>query len=81
MVKCKPLECPVFQGNNPLTGELILGSRVMGAASISIIKAYIRSKNNWDGSSCGIAVAAQMEEDRISGLQLQAIGKRKGYKL
>ena len=79
MLKSKALDCPVFKGNNPLTGELIWASRVRGGSEC--IKEYLRSKNNWDGSSNVVAVAAQMEEDRINGWQLHAIGKRKGYKL
>ena len=79
MIRTKALDCPVFQGNNPLTGEIIWASRVRGGSEC--IKEFIRTKNNWDGSSNVMAIAAEMEEDKIKGWQLHALGKRKGYKL
>jgi hypothetical protein len=79
MIRTKALDCPVFQGNNPLTGEIIWASRVRGGSEC--IKEFIRIKNNWDGSSNVMAIAAEMEEDEIKGWQQHALGKRKGYKL
>jgi len=76
----KPLECSVFDGNNPLTGEMIWAHRVNGGSES--IKEKLISDYKWDGFSSVAAVAANLDDEGIiSEWQLHIFGKSKGTKL
>ena len=76
----KPLECPLFSGNNPLTGQVIWDHRVNGGSEA--IKDKLKSLYNWDGSSSVASVAAKLDADGIiAEWQLHIFGKTKGAKL
>ena len=76
----KPLECSVFSGNNPLTGNTIWNHRVNGGSEV--IKDKLKSLYNWDGSSSVASVAANLDADGIiKEWQLHIFGKTKGAKL
>ena len=62
----KPLECSVFSGNNPLTGEVIWDHRVNGGSEA--IKDKLKSLYNWDGSSSVASVAAKLDADIVGQL-------------
>ena len=76
----KPLECSVFSGNNPLTGEMIWAHRVNGGSES--IKEKLISDYKWDGFSSVATVAANLDDEgNISEWQLHMFGKSKGTKL
>ena len=76
----KPLECPVFEGNNPFTGKMIWDHRVNGGSEA--IKEKLKTDYNWDGSSSMASIAASLSEDGlIKEWQLHIFGKSKGAKL
>jgi hypothetical protein len=76
----KPLECPVFEGNNPFTGKMIWDHRVNGGSEA--IKEKLKTDYNWDGSSSVASIAANLSEDGlIKEWQLHIFGKSKGAKL
>ena len=75
----KTLECPVFGGNNPLTGEMIWAHRVIGGSEV--IKDKLKSDYHWDGFSSTASTAAKLDEDGdIQEWQLHLFGKTKGSK-
>ena len=75
----KSLECPVFGGNNPLTGEMIWAHRVMGGSEL--IKEKLKESYNWDGFSSTATTAAKLDEEgNIEEWQLHLFGKSKGSK-
>ena len=75
----KVLECPVFEGNNPLTGEIIWNHVVRGSPEM---KDKLKAVYNWDGYSTVAAVAANLDKDgEISNWELHIFGKSKGSKL
>ena len=76
----KPLECPVFSGNNPLTGSSIWDHRVSGGSEA--IKEKLKTMYHWDGSSAVATIAAKVDEEgTIEEWQLHVFGKTKGAKL
>ena len=69
----------MFEGNNPLTGEIIWNHVVRGSPEM---KDKLKSVYNWDGSSTVAAVAANLDKDgEISNWELHIFGKSKGSKL
>ena len=76
----KALECSVFGGNNPLTGDVIWAHRVNGGSEA--IKDKLKSAYKWDGSSTVATVAATLDEEGIiANWQLHIFGKFKGAKV
>ena len=51
----KTLDCEVFKGNNPLTGNVIWAQRVKGGSEV--IKEELKSVYKWDSSSNVATVA------------------------
>ena len=73
------LECPVFEGNNPLTGKLIWKHRVK---NVSDLKDKQKTSYQWDGSSTVATVAAKLDPDGvIASWHLYIFGKSRGSKL
>ena len=69
----KPLECVIFEGNNPLTGEIIWNQDM---------RDKLKTVYNWDGYSTVAAVAANLDnEGKVSNWELHIFGKSKGSKL
>ena len=76
----KPLECSVFSGNKPFTGQHIWDHRVNGGSEG--IKNKLKSDYNWDGTSSVATIAANLNADGlIREWQLNIFGKTKGAKL
>ena len=76
----KNLECPVFGGNNPLTGKMIWDNRVNGGSEA--IKEKLKTDHNWDGFSSVASIAANLSDDGlIKEWQLHIFGKSEGAKL
>ena len=76
----KPLECPVFSGNNPLTGTSIWNHRVNGGSEA--IKDGLKRMYNWDGSSAVATIAGKVDEEgTVEEWQLHVFGKTKGAKM
>ena len=75
----KVLECDVFNGNNPLTGEIIWNHRVNGGSEV--IKGKLKDMYNWDGSSNAATVATKLKDGKLDSWQLHLYGKSKGVKM
>ena len=75
----KLLECPAFEGNDPLTGDLIWQHRIQGGAEN--IQESIKTKYSWDGSSNVASVAVNLKDGILDTWQLNLFGKTKGTKL
>ena len=78
----KPMECSVFDGNNPFTGEMIWDHKVTGGPEA--IKNKLKTGYNWYGSSSVATLAANLAEEglvREWEWQLHLFGRTKGTKL
>lgn len=75
----KTLDCEVFKGNNPLTGNVIWAQRVKGGSEV--IKEELKSVYKWDSSSNVATVAAKLKDGKLDSWQLHLFGKSKGTKL
>ena len=73
------LDCPVFRGNNPLTGDVIWNHRVQGGSEV--IKDKIKTMYHWDGSSNVASTAVSLRDGEMEGWQLHLFGKSKGVKI
>ena len=75
----KYLECPVFEGNNPLTGEVIWKHRVN---NVSDLEDKLKTSYQWDGYSTVATIAAKLDPDGvIASWHLYIFGKSRGSKL
>ena len=75
----KVLECHVFEGNSPLTGDLIWQHRVSGG-SVGV-KDKMKSHYKWDGTTNVAAVSAGLKDGDLDTWNLHLFGKSKGVKL
>ena len=75
----KLLECPAFEGNDPLTGELIWQHRIQGGSEN--IQDSIKTMYSWDGSNNMGCVAVNLKDGIPDLWQLNLFGKTKGVKL
>ena len=75
----KVLDCPVFGGNNPLTGDVIWKHRIQGGSEV--IKERLKDMYNWDGSSNVASTVVNLQEGVMAGWQLHLFGKSKGVKI
>lgn len=75
----KFLDCEVFKGNKPLTGETIWNHRVCGGSEV--IKDKLKNVYNWDNTSNVASIAAKLKDGNIDSWQLHLFGKSKGTKM
>ena len=78
-VMSKTLECAVFEGNDPLTGDTIWQHRI--ADGSDQISDNLKSIYNWDGVGNIGAVSAKLKDGEIDSWHLHLLGKSKGVKL
>ena len=68
----------MFEGNNPLTGEVIWKHRVN---NVSDLKDKLKTSYQWDGYSTVATIAAKLDPDGIiASWHLYIFGKSRGSK-
>jgi hypothetical protein len=75
----KILECQVFEGNDPLTGDIIWQHRI--AEGCDSIKDKLKSVYNWDGTTNIGTASVTLKDGELDTWHLHLLGKSKGAKL